>query len=145
MDKTYNSTSSIEINAPTSVVWRTMTDPTLIKQWFLGTNVETDWQAGSPIVFKGEWQGAAYEDRGIIQTIDPEKVLQYTHWSSRTGKADTPENHEVVKLALTGTQDKTILTVSETNLGSADARDMSVKIWGMVLSNLKKVAEAKLK
>jgi hypothetical protein len=41
-------------------------DPERIKEYYLGAEVQTDWQVGSPITFKGEWEGKSYEDKGEI-------------------------------------------------------------------------------
>ncbi len=36
------------IKAPSSKVWEALTKPEIIKQYFFGTNTETDWKPGSP-------------------------------------------------------------------------------------------------
>ena len=41
-------------------------NPEAIKQYMFGTNVVTDWREGSPITWKGEWQGKSYEDKGVM-------------------------------------------------------------------------------
>jgi uncharacterized protein YndB with AHSA1/START domain len=46
-------TSSITIDAPIEEVWRAVTTPALIKQWFFGVDTETDWNVGSPLVHRG--------------------------------------------------------------------------------------------
>jgi hypothetical protein len=43
-------------------------------QYMFGTNVISDWQEGSPILWKGEWQGKKYEDLGVILKLEPERV-----------------------------------------------------------------------
>ncbi|EDK72512.1 Activator of Hsp90 ATPase 1 family protein [candidate division TM7 genomosp. GTL1] len=135
------STISIQINAPREKVWRAITDPATVAQWFFGTSVESDWEAGRPIVFRGEWQGQSYEDTGTIKKIEPGKLLQYTHLSSRTGQTDMPENYEIVNFQLSGDGGQTTLTVHEENLPSAEAREKSIGLWRMALENLKKTVE----
>ncbi len=57
------------INASSSRVWEALTDPKLIKQYLFGTEVSTDWKVGSPITYRGVWNGREYEDKGrIIKT-----------------------------------------------------------------------------
>lgn len=51
--------ASITINAPVAKVWEALVSPAMIKQYMFGTNVVTDWKEGSPIVWRGEWQGKA--------------------------------------------------------------------------------------
>ena len=38
--------ASADINAPRSEVWRSLTDPERIKEYYLGAEVQTDWQVG---------------------------------------------------------------------------------------------------
>jgi len=47
--------SSITVDAPIEKVWRALTTPELIKTWFFGVDTESDWEAGSSIVHRGEW------------------------------------------------------------------------------------------
>ena len=135
------SDASIQVNASSYIVWQALTTPVIVKKWFFGTNVESDWKAGSPIMFRGEWNGASYEDKGIIQKIETNKLLEYTHFSSRTGQADIPENYEIVQFALSEDEGKTTITIHEENLSSMEARQKSLEGWKMVLESLKKVVE----
>lgn len=41
--------ASITINAPAEKVWSALVNPEAIKQFMFGTNVATDWRAGSTI------------------------------------------------------------------------------------------------
>jgi hypothetical protein len=58
--------NSITIHATAEKFWAAITRPETIKQWFFGVETETDWQVGSPIVHRGEWQGKPCEDKGEI-------------------------------------------------------------------------------
>jgi uncharacterized protein YndB with AHSA1/START domain len=122
-------------------VWRAITDPALVKRWFFGTSVESNWEVGSSIVFKGEWQGQSYEDKGEIAKIEPGKLLEYTHLSSRGGKADAPQNYELVRFELSEEKNQTTLNINEENLPSAEAREKSLGLWKTALANLKKLVE----
>ncbi|MFA7250147.1 MAG: SRPBCC family protein [Dehalococcoidia bacterium] len=70
-----------EMDAPASRVWDALTDPAQIKQYYFGTDLQTDWKIGSPMTFRGEWQGRAYENRGTLTAVEPNRRLAYTHWS----------------------------------------------------------------
>ncbi len=111
------------------------------KTMVFGTAVESNWQTGEPITFRGEWNGQTYEDKGIIQRIEPNKVLEYTHLSSRTGQTDTPKNYEIVRFKLAETNNQTTMHVHEENLATVEARDKSIELWKIVLGNLKRTAE----
>lgn len=81
------------IHAPVARVWDALVNPALIKQYMFGTNVSSDWKEGSPIVWKGEWQGKSYEDKGVILRLQPERLLQYSHFSPLSGLPEMPENY----------------------------------------------------
>jgi uncharacterized protein YndB with AHSA1/START domain len=93
--------ASISIDAPIDKVWNALTNPEVIKQYMFGTNVVSDWREGSPIVWKGKWQGTTYEDKGVILKLKPERLIQYSHFSPLSGKLDLPENYHTVTIALT--------------------------------------------
>ena len=133
--------SSITIDAPVDKVWRALTTPELIKQWFFGVDTESDWEAGSPLVHRGEWQGKPYEDRGEILKIDPPRLLVHTHWSDTSGLPDRPENYQEVTWALEELGAMTKLTVTERNLPSEEAKEVSENAWKTAMTGLKGVLE----
>jgi Activator of Hsp90 ATPase homolog 1-like protein len=49
-------TAAIEINASRGRIWSALTDPEQIEKYMFGSRVETDWERGSPIAWKGEYQ-----------------------------------------------------------------------------------------
>ena len=141
MEKGLTARKSIAINAPVAKVWHALIDPAMIKQYMFGTEVITDWKVGSPIKFKGVWQGKEYEDKGTIVQLIPEKILQYTFWSSMGGFEDKPENYANVTFSVEARDGGSILTVSQDNNDSESAREHSEKNWGMVLDSIKKLLE----
>lgn len=136
-----SASTSVEIDASPAEVWRALTTPGVIKQWFFGVDTYTDWKVGSSIVHTGEWQGKPYEDRGTIVRFDPEKALVYTHWSDLSGLPDRPEHYQEVTWTLVERGEKTELTVSEKNLPSQQAKAVSETSWATVLRNLKELLE----
>jgi uncharacterized protein YndB with AHSA1/START domain len=133
--------ASVSIDAPVQEVWAAITTPATIKQWFLGVDTESDWEVGSSLVHHGEWQGKPYEDKGEIVRIDPPKLLVHTHWSEVSGTPDRPESYQEVTWALEERGAGTRLTVSERNLPSEEAKQVSDQSWTMVLGNLKQLLE----
>ena len=134
--------ASIEIKAPATHVWKALTTPELIQRWFFGVRTETDWRPGSPIVHRGEFQGRPYEDKGTILRFEPDELLVHTHWSSMSGTPDAPENYQEVEWAITEHDDETSeLTVSETNVPSEQAKQMSEQGWEASLRALKDLLE----
>lgn len=133
----------IMINAPASKVWDALTNPDLIKQYFFGVDTISDWQVGSSIVWKGEWDGKSFEDKGEILKINNKKLLQFTHYSPLSGKPDTLENYHIVTIELAPEGiDQTQVTLSQNNNLTKEARDHSEKNWSMMLEGLKKTVES---
>jgi uncharacterized protein YndB with AHSA1/START domain len=97
MEKSFLAKVVININASVSQVWDALTKPDLIQQYLFGTDVTTDWKVGSPITYKGIWEGKAYEDKGKVLQIETGKLLVSTFWSSLSGLPDIPENYQAVR------------------------------------------------
>jgi uncharacterized protein YndB with AHSA1/START domain len=139
--------ATTEIDAPGSEVWRSLTDPARIKEYYLGAEVQTDWQVGSPITFKGEWNGKSFEDKGEILVFEPERKLTYSHFSPMSGKPDAPENYHVVEVTLDERDGATHVTLRQSNLegGPTDEdrahREDYEKNWKQMLEGLKKTTE----
>lgn len=132
------------INAAPGAVWKAITDPAMIKQYLFGTDVTTDWKVGSPITYKGVWQGKAYEDKGKILTVIPEKVLESTYWSSMSGLADSPENYKRVRYALEPEDGGTKITITQDNNATEEEKNHTEQNWNIVLDGLKKLLEQKI-
>jgi uncharacterized protein YndB with AHSA1/START domain len=56
MNKGIIAKASISINVPIAKAWDALVNPEMTKQYMFGTNVVSNWEVGSPIVWKGEWQ-----------------------------------------------------------------------------------------
>jgi len=141
MSKTYIANATITINAPASKVWDAITKPDLIKQYLFGTEVATDWQVGSPITYKGTWEGKTYEDKGKILQVEPGRLLVSTYWSSFLGVSDIPENYQTVRYELSAESDGTRLTITQDNNDTQEAAAHSEQNWEMVLDSIKKLLE----
>src|SRR5712664_4207256 len=96
MNKGLIANVSTTIDAQSADVWQALVTPAAIKEYMFGTTVTSDWVVGSPIVWKGEWQGRAHEDKGIILQAVPERVLEYSHFSPLAGVPDVPENYHTI-------------------------------------------------
>jgi uncharacterized protein YndB with AHSA1/START domain len=137
-----SASSSIIISAPIEEVWKAITTPELIKQWFFGVDTESDWKVGSPLIHTGEWQGKPYLDKGEIVAIDPPRLLMHTRLSDLSGKPDSPENYQEVRWALSERDGAIELTITEHNLPSEETKAVSEESWKTVLNNLKELLEA---
>jgi uncharacterized protein YndB with AHSA1/START domain len=142
MSDKFTAKATTIINAPTAKVWDALTQPELIKQYLFGTQVITDWKVGSPITYKGVWDGKPYEDKGKVVQIVPGKLLVSTFWSSLAGLPDIPENYKTVRYELSATSGGTRLTIIQDNNDTQEESDHSEQNWLMVLDGLKKLLES---
>jgi uncharacterized protein YndB with AHSA1/START domain len=132
---------SISIKASASRVWDALTNPDLIKIYFFGTECISDWKKGSPIVYKGIWEGKPYTDKGNVLDIENEKFILYNYWSSFSGTEDIPENYAVIKYELSHLNGMTVVTLIQKDLKTQVALDHMEKNWGYVLNSLKELLE----
>jgi uncharacterized protein YndB with AHSA1/START domain len=129
------------INASAHNVWNALTDPETIKKYMFGASVVSDWKEGSKIQWKGEWEGKSYEDKGKILILEPNKKLQYSHFSPLTGLDDIPENYHIVTIDLIEKDGQTIVTLTQDNNPDETAKGHSEKNWKMMLASLKNLLE----
>ena len=141
MDKKIVAKASTTIKAPVSKVWQALVNPEIIQQYLFNTEVISDWKVGSPITYKGEWEGKAFEDKGKILEIEPEKTLKSTHWSPLSGVPDSPENYHTVTYTLSKNGDGTEVTITQDNNASEEEKAHSEKNWQTVLEGMKKLLE----
>jgi uncharacterized protein YndB with AHSA1/START domain len=133
--------TTINFKAPIAEVWKGLTDPAIVEQYFFGTHLKSDWKVGDPITFSGEWEGHKYEDGGIILDIDAPKLLKYTYWSSMGGTENKPENYSNITYELSETGGDTTLIITQDGVKNQEAMDHSEQNWQSVFGELKKIIE----
>ena len=133
--------SSVVIDAPVARVWDALVNPDSIRKYMFGADVRSAWIKGSPIVWKGEWKGKPYEDRGTILEIVPERRLRYSHFSPLAGKPDIPDNYHAVTIDLEPEGDSVRVTLIQDHNDSEDARAHSERNWNVMLEGMKSLLE----
>jgi uncharacterized protein YndB with AHSA1/START domain len=138
-------TKSILVKAPVEQIWKALTEPEIIKLYLFGTSVITDWKEGSKIIFKGNWHGTPFEDKGKVVSVEVNYLLRYTYWSSVLGIDDVPENYTETTYILTQESDHVLVNVTQSNLQSQpkQVQDYAANYWEELLNSLKKIVEAK--
>jgi uncharacterized protein YndB with AHSA1/START domain len=129
--------ASVVVGAGPERVWKALTDPSDVKEYFLGTDVTSTWQEGDPVTFAGEWKGKAYEDKGTVLKNRPNELLRISHFSPLSGLPDVPENYHTVEHRLAPKDDGTEVTITQGNNRSDSEAEESAKLWEMILGNLK--------
>jgi uncharacterized protein YndB with AHSA1/START domain len=130
------------IYASLGKVWDALINPEIIRQYMFGTEVLSDWKEGSTIIWRGEWEGKYYVDRGVILRLEPQKTIQYSHFSPLSGLPDTPENYHTVIVNLAEDGEYTQVSLMQDNNPTEQEREHSQKNWEMMLAGLKKLLES---
>jgi uncharacterized protein YndB with AHSA1/START domain len=135
--------ASVAVNAPRTAVWDALVSSEANKEFMFGADVVSDWREGSPIAWKGEWQGRKYEDKGTILQAKRERLLQYTHYSPLSGEPDIEENYHTVTIELSDAPAGTRVALRQDRNATEKARAEAQKNWEMMLQGIKKYVEAK--
>ena len=139
------SDSIVEIRAPASKVWLALTVPDLVKQWQHGADLLTTWELGTPIVFRNEWNGQVFEQKGTVLEFIPDSRLRYSLFFPRADLQDIPEHYFFMTYELTESGGLTSLLIRQedprpsppdASAGGDDGPD--------VLSDLKELVEVKM-
>lgn len=138
---------SILINASVTKVWNVLTRPEYTKLYMYGCEVESSWEEGSSIEWKGlRDQKETVLVKGKVLEIQPERFVTYSTFDPQGGLPDIPENYLAVTYRLTKKSlDQTNLTVSQGDFSKVtegpDRYSDAEKGWEATLPEIKLVAE----
>ena len=93
--------SIVKILAPSGKVWRALTVPELVKQWQYGSDLLTTWEPGTSIVFRNEWNGQVFEQKGTVLEFKPGSRVKYSLFFPGPDVQDIPENYFFMTYELT--------------------------------------------
>ena len=134
------------IDADSASVWQALTQKK--SAMFMGADVDTDWRVGSPVRFTGEFNGKPFRDHGEIRAAQAGSRLAFTHFSESSGKADRPENYNLVDIRLDPQGERTLVTLTQTPQGGGQPDPETAakfrKNWEAMLRALKKAAEERV-
>lgn len=122
-----------------------LTESDQISKWMDGARVESTWEVSSDITFSGTMPNfnKKYRDRGTVLAIEPEKFLQYSHWSEMTRRPDAPENRTIITFLLEPMEERTRLTFRQENFHSEVEYKHANFFWGVALYMMKNLLEGK--
>ncbi|HVY80953.1 MAG TPA: SRPBCC family protein [Steroidobacteraceae bacterium] len=135
-------TQVIRIRAPLGKVWEALVDPQKIAQWLNGALIETTWEPGSAITFTGSLEGMTFRDKGVVVQLEPQALMQYTHWSTWSRLPDTPEHYSIITITVAPEKGGTLLAVRHENLATEEMYLHSKSHWETRLPELKKLVES---
>lgn len=140
----------IEIKAPASRVWDALVNPEQTKKYMFGCETVSEWQPGSPLLWRGEYEGKEMVFvKGIVIEIRPLEFLKYTVIDPNAAMEDIPENHLNVSYCLEEQDGITTLTVLQDGFETAADGEKRYKDtynngegWNPILIQIKKLVEA---
>jgi uncharacterized protein YndB with AHSA1/START domain len=137
--------SIVDILAPARKVWQALTVPDLVKQWQYGSDLLTTWEPGTPIVFRNEWNGQVFEQKGTVLEFTPHSHLRYSLFFPRPGLQDVPEQHFFMTYQLSESAEGTSLLFRQEDPRPVSPDEESGGEEGPdVLSLLKELVEVRM-
>ena len=145
--------NTITINAPIAKVWDALVNPEQTKKYMFGCETVSDWKIGSPLLWKGIYEGKEMVFvKGNIVDIQPGKLLAYTTIDpNNPAIPDIPENYLTVTYDLTTENNLTVLKVTQgdySKVAEGEKRYTEAynlgEGWNPILGEIKKLVEVKI-
>lgn len=134
----------ILINSPIEDVFSSLTDSNVIIKYFPLTSVESEWEEGKEVLYKGEVNEISFTDYGVIEKLSAPSIYRYRYWSDNHGTERTAENHLVIEYALSRSSEGTCVRVTQSNINSKELYEtMENQVWDYLLSSLKQYLESR--
>lgn len=132
------------INSSPIHVWSVLTSVDSIAKWLLdeGVEVERETFEGGRMTFKGQLNGHAFCDKSIITSFEPGHTFHYDYWNELTGLPDHPDNYNHIHFDLQLQQDKTLLTLTHSNLKTFEQWGHVNFYWNATLGLIKSTCES---
>jgi uncharacterized protein YndB with AHSA1/START domain len=133
--------SIVKINASGQKVWDTITKPELVKLWQYGSDLLTNWEIGSDIKFRTEWEGKIFEQWGKVLEVKPIEIVRYSLFAPRPELEDKPENYFIMSYVLTDESGQTKLEIIQEDNRPNAVQEKPQGEENPVLRTLKEIAE----
>ena len=143
MAKALTAKCRIQIDNTVDEAWKALVNPEIVEKYMLGSKQLSDWRRGSSIIWKKDFNGRKFVDKGEILEFTPPKSLKYTHYSPASGKPDAPENYQTVSVTLKEKANGTLVELTSDNNASENEKAMTEQIWAYYLQGLKIIMDKK--
>ncbi|HZZ00970.1 MAG TPA: SRPBCC family protein [Candidatus Baltobacteraceae bacterium] len=141
MSETLTHVYEVYIRTTPEELWEAITDPAKTKQYFLGCSVESEWQAGSSLVYTMEDGYVPFE--ATVEAIEPCKRLVHSFKSSPDDNSAYPTDppsrvtYEIERLGPT-----CLLRLTHEHLaGETSTAKSTHRGWQIIFSSLKTLLE----
>ncbi len=133
----------LRIDAAREVVFDALTSSEEIVKYFPLKEVVSEWKVDGEVLYKGEVDGAAFTDYGVIEILSRPVIYRYRYWSDNHGTERTPENHISIAYELSEDGGGTMLKLEQSNLPSRELFEMmETVVWDSLLGSLKDYLES---
>ncbi len=120
-------------------VWKALTDPAFIRQYWFGMDIQSGWKKGSP--WKMLLPDGKPTDTGRILEIDPPRRM-VIHWQHEWQKAIKAEGPARCSIELKKVQSSVrVSIIHEIGRPKSKLIDAVAGGWPLILSNLKSLLE----
>lgn len=146
MEKELIVSDSVTLDADIDKVWAALTEPQWTKKYMYGCAVASNWQVGSPVLWKADMNGnETVVVKGTVLGVEPKHRLQFTLFDPNMGIEDIPENYITITYSLEERDGQTVLSFTQgdyNRVAEGEKRyNDTVQAWSHVLGELKKAVE----
>ncbi|SEE99805.1 Uncharacterized conserved protein YndB, AHSA1/START domain [Rhizobiales bacterium GAS188] len=141
MAKALTAKCRIQIDNTVDEAWKALVSPEIVEKYMLGSKQLSDWRRGSSIIWKKDFNGRKFEDKGEVLEITPRKSLKYTHYSPASGRPDAPENYQTVSVTLKEKANGTLVELTSDNNASENEKAITEHVWAYYLQGLKLIMD----
>ena len=135
---------SIAINAPQNKVWDALINPEMTQQYMFGCVPITDWEVGSPLIWRGLADGVDYVIGEVVAFV-PESLLATTTFNPHIGHADISENYLIGEYHLSHTDGLTTIDIVQGDFATVEDGQKRFEeakgAWDFALQKLKQLLE----
>ncbi len=101
--------------APAAQVWDLLINPTMTRQYMFGCEVESNWEVGGPLNWKGKTEDGTevVYVKGELVAYEEGKILSSTTFDPNGDMEDIPENYATLTYEITPQEKGTLLTIQQ--------------------------------
>lgn len=136
MQSLYEAESSLFFPLSPDVAWDALTDPTKVRQYMFGAEVESSGVVGGPISYRYEWGGNVFFDRGTITALEPPRLLAMTVARETDSGHAVPDGHNTLAFEVRPEAGGCRVFVRQGNNPTQELADRSKQNWDIVLGQL---------
>jgi hypothetical protein len=129
------------VRGPAGKAWDILVNPVKVGALFWDCTVEGDFKVGSPIVWKGMWDGKPFEDSGTIKKREENALLQFTHWTPTSGTPDDEAHRHLLTFRLAPENGGVRVMLQHENIPTLAMKEHSEPMWRQLLERMRAMIE----